>query len=87
MPPLHHRFWITETDAIAAAIDQAAEYWPEDTRRQLLLRLIEAGHRALRDDDEQRVRERIAAIESTAGILSGCYGPGYLEKLREDWPQ
>jgi AbrB family looped-hinge helix DNA binding protein len=45
-------------------------------------------------DDEGRIvlqraatlaERRRAAIEQSAGILTGVYEPGYLEKLRSEW--
>ncbi|OHU12887.1 hypothetical protein BKG75_17905 [Mycobacteroides chelonae] len=30
---------------------------------------------------------QLRAIEATAGTLNGVYGAGYLDELREDWPQ
>ena len=34
------------------------------------------------EDDERR-----QAIVETAGALTGVFGLGYLEELREDWPE
>lgn len=28
---------------------------------------------------------RLRAIEETAGIFTGVYGPGYLDRLRDEW--
>lgn len=41
-----------------------------------------AGHRELTPPPASRR----AAVEETAGALTGTYEPGYLEALREDWP-
>ena len=79
---------VTETDEVARALDEAAEHWPAEraSRRRLLLRLIEEGHRALRERDERAVEDRRAAIADTSGTLTGAFGKDYLERLREDWP-
>jgi hypothetical protein len=31
--------------------------------------------------------DRARAVEETAGVLSGVYEAGELERLREDWPE
>lgn len=89
MPTTRPRHTITETDALAAALDAAARRWPEEkgSRTRLLLRLIDEGRRVVLEDEEARVAARLAAIEATAGALTGSYEPGYLAKLREDWPE
>jgi len=38
-----------------------------------------------RDRAEEAERRR-AAILRTSGALTGVYEPGYLERLRDDWP-
>jgi len=35
---------------------------------------------------ERRRHARLAVIGRTNGQLTGAYGTGYLERLREDWP-
>ena len=89
MPTARARHLITETDAVQRAIDDAARRWPEDAgrRSRLLARLVEEGHRALRDDQQQQFAERRRAIQAASGILTGVYPAGYLKKLREDWPE
>lgn len=88
MPTTRPRHTITETDALAAALDAAARRWPEErgVRSRLLLRLIEEGRRVVVEDEEARIARRLAAIDATAGIFTGLYPPNYLEELRKDWP-
>ncbi len=38
-----------------------------------------------RRQDEEIARRRIA-IRETSGALTGSYEPGYLDRLRDDWP-
>ena len=82
------RHTLTETDALAAALDDAARRWPEDSdsRSRLLLRLVEAGHEAI---DAERLRARTRrrdALERTRGQFRGVYRPAYLQRLRGEWP-
>ena len=79
---------LTETDEIAVALRDAARRWPNDRERpaKLLLDLVREGHRAIAADADRAKAERLAAIERTAGALTGMYPPGYLEQLRDDWP-
>jgi antitoxin (DNA-binding transcriptional repressor) of toxin-antitoxin stability system len=79
---------LTETDEIADALRDAARRWPEDRERpaKLLLDLVREGHRAIITDADRAIAERLAAIDRTAGALTGVYPPGYLERLRDDWP-
>jgi hypothetical protein len=65
-------------------LDLAQRRWPEiRNRKLLLLRLLEAGGEAIK----QEARDRVRAVEETAGVLSGVYEPDELERLREDWPE
>lgn len=80
---------ITETDEVAGALDDAARRWPDDrgSRGRLVLRLIELGHRSLREERGASARRRRDAVARTSGILPDVYGKGYLAGLREDWPE
>ncbi len=88
MPTTRPRHTLTETDELAAALNEAARRWPEDarSRSRLLLRLVEAGHEAISEQRESERRRRHAAIKRTHGQFRGVYGPGYLERLRDEWP-
>lgn len=79
---------VTETDRVAAALDDAARRWPEDAddRPALLHHLLAAGHQAIGDDIEVAATARRRVVDRTAGALTGSYGEGYLDELREEWP-
>jgi hypothetical protein len=87
MPTTRPRLTITETDELADTLDAAAARWPEiRSRRELLLRLVERGRKALdRERAEATARQR-DAVRRTSGALTGSYEPDYLERLRGDWP-
>jgi hypothetical protein len=77
------RYTLTDTGELSEMLDAAQQCWPELTdRKDLLLRLATTGRRTI----EEAGAERRAAVEETAGALSGIYEPGELERLREDWP-
>jgi len=87
MPTTRPRLTITETDDVAAALDVAASRWPEvRSRRELLLRLVAQGRAVIDSDREVAAARRREAIRRTSGALTGTYEPGYLERLRNDWP-
>ncbi|MBA2575880.1 MAG: hypothetical protein H0V05_04435 [Euzebyaceae bacterium] len=86
MPTTRPRHLVTETDDLANALDAAASRWPGVSRPQLLVRLALEGHRAAQQAHDERRRRRLAAVREHSGILTGAYGPGYLEQLREEWP-
>lgn len=84
MPTSKPRYTLTDTGELSALLDVAQRRWPEVTdRKVLLLRLAASGGEAI---DAEGV-ERRAAVAGTAGALSGVYGLGELERLREDWPE
>ena len=86
MPTTRPRHFVTETDELAAALDEAARRWPALSRPQLLVRLALEGHQAAEQARNQRRQRRIEATRAYSGSLTGAYGPDYLKHLREDWP-
>lgn len=89
MPTARPRHSITETDEVARALEAAARRWPDDRERpaKLLLDLIHEGHRAIAADAERASDVRRAAIRQTSGALAGAYPSGYLDRLRNEWPE
>jgi hypothetical protein len=87
MPTTRPRLTITETDELAATLDAAAARWPEvRSRRELLLRLVEQGRAVLDREHAEATARRREAVQRTSGARTGAYEPGYLERLRDDWP-
>lgn len=77
---------MTETDDLADALNAAAHRWPGLSRAQLLVRLALEGHHAAQQGQDERRRRRLAAVREHSGVLTGAYGPDYLQQLREEWP-
>jgi hypothetical protein len=86
MPTARPRHFVTETDELAAALDEAEQRWPTLSRAQLLTRLAMEGHHAAQQAHDERRERRLAAVKRNSGVLTGVYGRGYLPALREEWP-
>jgi hypothetical protein len=73
VPTTKPRYTITDTGETAELLDLAARAWPEvDDRRQLLLRLLDAGRevavREAEDTEQHRERQRQALRRATDGL-------------------
>ena len=86
MPTTRSRYQVTETEALARALDVAAERWPGEPRARLLLRLVEVGADALGEQREREDRAHRAAVSASSGAYADAFGPDHLSDLREDWP-
>ncbi|WP_161606205.1 hypothetical protein [Microlunatus speluncae] len=89
MPTTRPRIVLTETDELAETLGLARRRWPADadSASRLLLHLVEAGRRAIAEEDRQVIADRRAVIETNAGAGTGLYDRDDLERLREDWPE
>jgi hypothetical protein len=85
MPTKRHRLLVTETDELAAALDEAARRWPDLSRPRLLVRLAEEGQRVI--NDEGASQRRVAGVRHSAGSLAGVWPPDAREGLRDEWPE
>jgi hypothetical protein len=87
VPTTRPRHQITETEELAAALDEAASRWPQLSRGQLITKLALEGHRASIVRQRQHRSDRLDALQRHSGALTGIYPSGHLEDLREDWPE
>jgi len=89
MPTLRNRHMITESDALAKAIDEAARLWPEvkNERAELLRRLIERGIESVEAERNEIIEARRKAIREAAGSLSGIWPENWRDELRAGWPE
>ena len=80
---------ITESDALAKAIDEAAVLWPDakDERAELLRRLINKGIESVESEYDAQVEARMKAIKAVAGSMSGVWPKNWREEFRSEWPE
>jgi hypothetical protein len=80
---------ITESDALAKAIDDAARLWPEvkDERAELLRRLIDRGIESVEAEFNEQIEARRKAVMEVAGSLSGIWPANWREEMRAGWPE
>lgn len=86
MPTARPRHQVTETPAVARALDLAATRWPGEPRSKLLLRLVDVASLALDHQEQRDAQAHRAAVLASSGKYVDAFGPGYLLELREDWP-
>lgn len=87
VPTTRPRHQVTETPAVARAIDLAARRWPGEPRSKLLRRLVDAGGAALEAADGGDARRRSKAVEASSGRYADAFSADYLAELRRDWPE
>ncbi len=88
MPTSRPRHMITETDALAAALERAADLWPEDAsdKGRLLRRVLSAGIESVETAQIKRLESRRSAIEQAAGSLTGVWPADWRSSARDEWP-
>ncbi|MGC5165496.1 hypothetical protein [Luteimicrobium sp. DT211] len=86
MPTTRPRHPVTETDAVAHALDIARRRWPGERPTALLTHLIMAGASAVESDLSDGERQRRRAVEELTS-LAAYYPDGYLQEIREGWSE
>ena len=86
MPTTRPRYQVTETDAVAHALDIAAREWPDEPRSKLLVRLVALGSESLEASQTEKRLARLRVLERTRGKYSDAFDADYLADLRDDWP-
>lgn len=86
VPTTRPRYQVTETPAVARALDRAAKRWPGEPRSRLIVRLVEAGGDMLANDESADKQDHRSAVLASAGRYAEAFGPDYLAELRADWP-
>ncbi|UOE42886.1 hypothetical protein [Agromyces larvae] len=87
MPTTLPRFQVTVTPSIEHALHVAAERWPGVPRPELVSRLFATAVAALESQQGEADRARLGAVDLTSGAFDIAYEPGYLERLRDEWPE
>lgn len=87
MPTARPRYQVTETPEVAAALAAAARRWPGESRKRLLLRLVEEGHSAIAQQRDAAASARHSAITAIGDSYADAYEGDYLATLRDDWAQ
>jgi hypothetical protein len=78
---------VTETPEVAHAIDLASHKWPGRSRGALVTLLLVEGAKTIRDEHEKAQETRRELVERLAGGFEEAFPEGYLEELRQDWPE
>ena len=87
MPTTRPRVFVTETDELTVALNDAAKRWPGESRSALLVRLALEGHQVAQAEHDEEARRRLTALDRWKGAFSDGYSPDLLAELREDWPE
>ena len=88
MPTKNPRTHITHTPQVAHALQVARRRWPnEDRESALILHLLDEGAKSIEQSQASNDAQRVALIRRVAGKHADLFGEGYLEEIRQDWPE
>lgn len=87
MPTTLTRIQVTQTSPVARALEVAAQEWPGVPRSELIARLLSVGARSVEAARDERQAKRRRVLEEAQGSFRDAYPQGYLEALREGWPE
>lgn len=85
MPTALPRIQVTQTAPVAAALQVAAQRWPDAPRSEQLARLLTTGANALAESQREQHDTRRQALDAASGRIR--YPDHYLDALRSEWPE
>jgi len=77
---------VTHTAQVQQALEIGFAKWPGASTAECLARLAVAGAASLDEKRTADTAEWKSKVFAGAGLLSGAYGPGYLDEIRDGWP-
>jgi hypothetical protein len=78
---------ITESDELSDCLNKAALLFPNTSSRTELLRLvIEEGSKSISQQAENRMSERLKALERLRKISTGMWPADWNEQRKAEWP-
>jgi hypothetical protein len=86
MPTTRPRHAITETDAVAHALQVARRRWPGEPATRLLTHLIETGASVVEQDDAAELTAHDDAVAALTSLAT-FYPEGYLSDVRAGWDE
>ena len=86
MPTQLLRTQVTHTPQVERALGTARERWHDESDSKLLLHLIEAGERSIREERAREITERRAALDRMSAKYAGVFTES-LSSIREGWPE
>ena len=87
MPTNRPRHQVTETPDVQRALDLAEREWPDLPRGRLLVRLVTLAGESLAEQRFAQMTSHERLVDETSGKYTDLFPAGYVEELREDWPE
>jgi hypothetical protein len=86
MPTKHQRTFVTHTPQVTRALEVARTRWPNERESALLLHLLEEGAKAVENSSRLAREEHLSRLRQLSRH-SDLYGAGYLDDVRDGWPE
>ncbi len=87
MPTTRPRIQVTETEALAHALEVAKRLWPGTPKSELVARLAVERAAEIIAQETGKQAERRQDVAAFRGQFDDAYPDNYLDELHEDWPE